>query len=65
MPSSDGWHRATSTKHLPLNLSIDVNSMKWLEREAERTGLPVELVATTLLRKSCAEKTELNFARNA
>lgn len=61
MLSLDGWRRAESTKHLPLNLSIDVNSFEWLEREAKRTGLPVEDVATVLLRKSCAERTELNF----
>ena len=42
-------------------MSIDVNSMEWLEREAKRTGLDVGCVATILLRKSCADRAELNF----
>lgn len=61
MLNPEGWHRAESTEHFPLSLSIDINSMQWLEREARRTGLDVGSVATTLLRKSCAEKTELGI----
>ena len=62
--NSEGWHRAESTEHFPLNLSIDINTMEWLEREARRTGLGIDHVATTLLRKSCAERTELNFGNH-
>lgn len=61
MLNSEDWHRAESTEHFPLSLSIDANSMEWLEREAKRTGLDVGCVVTILLRKSCAERTELNF----
>ena len=60
-----GWRKAESTPHCPLSLSLDENSMAWLRREAERTGLDVELVAATLLRKSCAEGTELDFGPKA
>ena len=65
MLNSEGWHRAESTEHFPLNLSIDINSMQWLEREARRTGLDAGSVAAILLRKSCAERTELNFGPKA
>lgn len=62
---SEGWRRAESTRHSPLTLSVDANTMSWLEREARRTGLGVDRVAVALLRKSCGERTELDFGPKA
>ena len=53
------WHRAEHTDTRHLDFKIDATSYEWLEREARRTGLDVELVACALLRKSCAEETKL------
>ena len=35
--------------------------MKWLRREADRTGLSVERVATAFLRKACADRFMLDM----
>ena len=61
MPRSEEWHKADHIETERIVINLDVVSYEWILRESERTGLPVELVATTLLRKSCAEKVELGF----
>ena len=45
-----------------LSLSIDEDSYNWLQSEAERTGIDIEIAASTLLRKSCSEEVKLNDA---
>ena len=57
------WHRVGDVKTERIVINLDMNSYKWILRESERTGLPIELVATTLLRKSCAEKVELGIGQ--
>lgn len=57
------WYRAGDVKTERIVISLDMNSYKWILRESERTGLSIELVATTLLRKSCAEKVELGIGQ--
>ena len=45
-----------------LSLYIDEDSYNWLQSEAERTGIDIEIAASTLLRKSCSEEVKLNDA---
>lgn len=54
MPNSEGWRRADHVECFDVNTRPDLESMKWLRREADRTGLSVERVATAFLRKACA-----------
>ncbi len=65
MLNSEGWRKAEHIATVHVDVDIDVDSYKWLEAEAKRTGLDVNHVATTLLRRSCAEKAELNFGPKA
>ena len=48
MPNSEGWHRVDDVVFFDVVTSPDLESMKWLRREADRTGLSVERVATAL-----------------
>ncbi len=61
MLSLEGWRKADHIETERIPIDLDAVSFEWIRRESERTGLPVEDVATALLRRSCAERTELNF----
>lgn len=61
MPNSEGWHRVDDVVFFDVVTSPDLESMKWLRREADRTGLSVERVATAFLRKACADRFMLDM----
>lgn len=61
MPNSEGWRRADHVECFDVNTRPDLESMKWLRREADRTGLSVERVATAFLRKACADRFMLDM----
>lgn len=61
MASSEGWHKVDDVVFFEVTTSPDLESMKWLRREADRTGLSVERVATAFLRKACADKSMLQM----
>ncbi len=51
MPNSEGWHRVDDVVFFSMSPPRPTSeSMKWLRREADRTGLSVERVATAFLK---------------
>ena len=56
MRQSEVWHRAESSPQVELAVRIDENSYSWLLSESDRTGVPVEAVASAVMRRACFEQ---------
>ena len=61
MSNSEEWRKANHIKTERVVIELDAVSYGWLLRESKRTSLPVADVATTLLRKTCADKLEIGI----
>ena len=56
MKQLEGWHKAESAPSIEISFKIDTESFWWVVDEAERTGIPVEIVSSAIMRRACSEK---------
>ena len=56
MHPSEEWHRAESSPQASLVISLDEESLSWLESESERTGISLDSIASAVMRRACYEQ---------
>lgn len=56
MKRLEGWHKADSAPSVEISFKLDTESFSWLASESERTGIPIEVVSSAVMRRACAEK---------
>ena len=56
MNPSREWHKAEPSPQASLTLKLDKESLLWLESESKRTGIPLNSIASAVIRRACYER---------